>query len=188
MLEWFFTSVSERLREMVYDILSNLGLYNKTAKILFLGLDNAGKTTLLRRMKDNVVGIYEPTFHPNYDNLIVGNIHFHTFDLGGHESSRNLWRNYWEDIDGIVFLVDAVDSQRFDEAKKELHIILKEKKIDKTPILILGNKIDCPQAVSKKDLRNRLSFSRTKNVDLFMCSVIKNFGYKEGFEWLGKII
>ena len=188
MLGWFFTSVSERLREMVHDILSNLGLYNKTAKILFLGLDNAGKTTLLRRMKDNVVGIYEPTFHPNYDNLIVGNIHFHTFDLGGHESSRNLWRNYWEDIDGIVFLVDAVDSQRFDEAKKELHIILKEKKIDKTPILILGNKIDCPQAVSKKDLRNRLSFSQTKKVELFMCSVIKNFGYQEGFEWLGKII
>ena len=186
MLEWFFTSVSERLREMVYDILSNLGLYNKTAKILFLGLDNAGKTTLLRRMKDNVVGIYEPTFHPNYDNLIVGNIHFHTFDLGGHESSRPLWRNYWEDIDGIVFLVDAVDSQRFEEAKKELHNLVREEKIAETPILVLGNKIDKPKAVSEPVLRTQLSFPQKTNIELFMCSIVLDIGYKKGFEWLGK--
>ena len=76
------------------------------------------KPRCLRRMKDNMVGIYEPTFHPNYDTLVVGSVQFHTFDLGGHKSSRQLWRNYWEDIDGIVFLVDTVDSRRFEEAKK----------------------------------------------------------------------
>ncbi len=192
MFGWFFsqfvTPVTPRLRDMVHDILSYLGWYHKTAKILFLGLDNAGKTTLLRQMKDNVVGVYEPTFHPNYDNLVVGNVQFHTFDLGGHGSARQLWRNYWEDIDGIVFLVDAADSQRFDEAKQELHNILEEDKLDKTPILVLGNKIDCPRAISKNVLRNRLSFPQKNNVELFMCSVVKNLGYKEGFEWLGKII
>ena len=161
-----------------------------------MGLDNAGKTTLLRRMKDNEIGIYEPTFHPNYDNLVVGNVQFHTFDLGGHESSRQLWRNYWENIDGIVFLVDAVDSKRFNEAKKELHNILKEDKLEDTPILILGNKIDLPRAVSEGCLRNSLRFLQNENLEeapprrggLFMCSVVKNIGYKEGFEWLSKCI
>ena len=191
MFEWavgHFATSTERLREIVQDILFYLGLYRKTAKILFLGLDNAGKTTLLRRMKDNVIGIYEPTFHPNYDNLVVGNVQFHTFDLGGHESSRQLWRNYWENIDGIVFLVDAVDSKRFNEAKKELHNILKEDKLEDTPILILGNKIDRLQATSKETLRTQLNFPLKKNVELFMCSVVKNIGYKEGFEWLGKLV
>ena len=191
MFEWafgHFATSTERLREIVQDILFYLGLYRKTAKILFLGLDNAGKTTLLRRMKDNVIGIYEPTFHPNYDNLVVGNVQFHTFDLGGPESSRQLWRNYWENIDGIVFLVDAVDSKRFNEAKKELHNILKEDKLEDTPILILGNKIDRLQATSKETLRTQLNFPLKKNVELFMCSVVKNIGYKEGFEWLGKLV
>ena len=188
MFGWFYSYIATSVAPQFYNILSYLGLYHKTAKILFLGLDNAGKTTLLRRMKDNIVGVYEPTFHPNYDTLIVGNVQFHTFDLGGHKSSRQLWRNYWADIDGIVFLVDAVDSRRFDEAKKELHSILREDKLNKTPILVLGNKIDVSRAVSENDLRDWLSFPQKENVKLFMCSIILNIGYKKGFEWLGKII
>ena len=188
MFEWFYSYIVTPFAPRFYGILSYLGLYHKTAKILFLGLDNAGKTTLLRRMKDDIVGIYEPTFHPNYDTLIVGNVQFHTFDLGGHKSSRQLWRNYWEDIDGIVFLVDAVDSRRFDEARKELLSILREDKLNETPILVLGNKIDLSRAVSEKVLRDRLSFPQKKNVKLFMCSIVLNIGYKTAFEWLGKII
>ena len=192
MIEWFYsyfvTPIAPKFYAGIYGILSYLGWYHKTAKILFLGLDNAGKTTLLRRMKDDIVGIYEPTFHPNYETLVVGNVQFHTYDLGGHKSSRQIWHNYWEDIDGIVFLVDAVDSQRFDEAKKELDIILSEKKLDETPILVLGNKIDLSKAVSEKVLRNQLSFLQKNNTKLFMCSIVSNIGFKKGFIWLGKIV
>ena len=116
----------------------------------------------------------------------MGSVQFHTFDLGGHESSRQLWRNYWEDIDGIVFLVDAVDSQRFEEAKKELHNLVREEKIAETPILVLGNKIDKPKAVSEPVLRTQLSFPQKTNIELFMCSIVLDIGYKKGFEWLGK--
>ncbi len=182
MFDWFYSYFISP----IYNVLSYVGLYRKSAKILFLGLDNAGKTTLLRRMKDNIVGVYEPTFHPNYDTLVVGSVQFHTFDLGGHESSRQLWRNYWEDIDGIVFLVDAVDSQRFEEAKKELHNLVREEKIAETPILVLGNKIDKPKAVSEPVLRTQLSFPQKTNIELFMCSIVLDIGYKKGFEWLGK--
>ena len=179
-----------------FNILSYLGLYyQKTATIIFLGLDNAGKTTLLRRVKDDVVGVYEPTLHPNYDDLVVGNVKFRTYDLGGHRSSRLLWSAYLEDIDGIVFIVDASDSSRFSEAQNELNRLLRRDAISEAPILVLGNKIDLPSAVSEGGLRYSLGLSQngaignpSRRVGLFMCSVVKKVGYKAGFEWLGECV
>ncbi|GLJ24458.1 hypothetical protein SUGI_0467050 [Cryptomeria japonica] len=180
------------LIDWFYNILANLGLWRKEAKILFLGLDNAGKTTLLRVLKDERLVQHEPTRHPTSEDLMIGRVRFKAFDLGGHQISRKLWRDYYTQVDGIVYLVDSADENRFPESRKELDAIIMDESIQNVPILILGNKIDLPKAVSKEKFKYELGLSFAGNsvrpIGIFMCSVVCQMGYGEGIEWLSQNI
>ncbi|KAL7539880.1 hypothetical protein ACHAXR_009676 [Thalassiosira sp. AJA248-18] len=186
-----------------YSLLASLGLYHKNAKILFLGLDNAGKTTLLAMLKDNRAVSAEPTLHPNSEELIVGQLKLKAFDLGGHETARRLWQDYTTTVDGVVFLVDAVDRQRFPEAKRELDNLLSSDELRGVPFLVLGNKIDLPSAASEDELKYALGLQDTYGkdvghefddrcvacpIEVFMCSVVRRMGYKDAFQWLSQFL
>ncbi|KFV48835.1 GTP-binding protein SAR1b, partial [Tyto alba] len=184
-----------------------LGLYKKSGKLVFLGLDNAGKTTLLHMLKDDRLGQHVPTLHPTSEELTIAGMTFTTFDLGGHAQARRVWKNYLPAINGIVFLVDCADHERLLESKEELDSLMTDETIANVPILILGNKIDRPEE-AKVFVKQRSFYKHTvtwnssvslqgsiplkelnaRPLEVFMCSVLKRQGYGEGFRWMAQYI
>merc|ERR1711871_1273673 len=127
----------------------------------------------------------------------IGSVKFNTFDLGGHEAARKLWKDYFPSVDGIVYLVDALDRDRFAEAKVELDALLADESLADVPFLVLGNKIDVPEAASEDQLKEQLGLWETSGkgsgakagvrpLELFMCSVLRRMGYADGFRWLSQ--
>lgn len=134
------------------------------AKILMLGLDAAGKTTVLYKVKLNEVVNTIPTIGFNVETVQpVKNVSFTVWDVGGQDKIRPLWRHYFTGCEGLIFVVDSADRSRFQEAKGELDWILESDEMDGVPVVIMANKQDLPNAATTSDVASALDLHKMRS-------------------------
>ncbi len=117
-------------------------------RLLMLGLDAAGKTTILYKMKLNETVNTIPTIGFNVETLQYKNIEFQAWDIGGQFKLRNLWSHYFDNTQGLIYVVDSNDADRIAESKEALHMIISDESMNGVPILVYANKMDLPNAMS----------------------------------------
>ncbi len=91
-----------------------------------------------------------PTVHAHVEQLTLGQIQITAIDIGGHKNVRKTWRNYFPQINAIIYMVDAANEERFEESKQEFDYILSTAEIKTIPIVVLGNKTDKKEAVTEE--------------------------------------
>ncbi|KAH0742672.1 hypothetical protein KY290_030665 [Solanum tuberosum] len=158
---------------------------NKEARILVLGLDNAGKTTILYRLQMGEVVSTIPTIGFNVETVQYNNIKFQVWDLGGQTSIRPYWRCYFPNTQAIIYVVDSSDTDRLVVANEEFHAILEEEELKGAVVLIYANKQDLPGALDDAAVTEALELHKIKNRQwaIFKTSAIKGEGLFEGLDW-----
>merc|ERR1719164_113324 len=112
----------------------------KEMRILMVGLDAAGKTTILYKLKLGEVLTTIPTIGFNVEMVEYKNISFTVWDIGGQDKIRKLWRYYYQGTQGLIFVVDSSDRDRLADARDELHKLLREEEMSHTKVLVYANK------------------------------------------------
>ena len=157
-------------------------------KLLLLGLDAAGKTTILYKMKLNENINTIPTVGFNVETLQYKNIEFQAWDIGGQHILRGLWQHYFDNSQGVMFVVDSADRDRIDEVKETLDRLMCDESLAGVPLLVFANKQDLPQAMSVPELTERLHLSAIRDRQWFVqaAQATTGHGLFEGMDWLGK--
>ncbi|ELP87031.1 ADP-ribosylation factor, putative [Entamoeba invadens IP1] len=161
--------------------------FRKEARVVMIGLDNAGKTTIMYQLKLKEMVKTVPTIGFNLERINIGRTIFEIRDLGGQSKIRTLWRHYYNEIDAVVFVVDLTDFERLPEAQTEFQKVTQNKNLGKTVLLVLGNKMDDTKAIDKRSLENVLNVQNVKQkVEVRLVSARFNKGIYPAFEWLSQ--
>ncbi len=181
-------AVQQRLRGggSVISRLLPILLNRKQCKILMLGLDAAGKTTILYQLKLGEMATTTPTLGVNVESITYKNIEFTVMDMGGQDKLRQLWQHYYEGTEALIFVVDSADEERLVEAKNELQKLMKEETLKDALLLVYANKQDLPEALSMQAVADGLEITEIKNRVWYIqaCSAQSGDGLTEGLEWL----
>ena len=140
-------------------LLRKLKRSDDEARILVLGLDNAGKTTILKKLSDEDIKHIAPTQGFNIKSLMQDEFKLNVWDIGGQKSIRPYWRNYFDQTDALVYVIDSADRRRVEETGVELGQLLEEEKLAHVPVLIFANKQDLvPSSAACKCRTNAFIF------------------------------
>jgi small GTP-binding protein len=160
---------------------------NRETRCLMLGLDAAGKTTVLYRLKIGEVITTIPTIGFNVETIEYKGFNMNVWDVGGQNRIRDLWRHYYHNTQGLIFVVDSNDVSRMDEAREVLQNLLEADELRDAVLLVYANKQDLPNAIKPQELAERLKLnglgSRVWQIQ-GTCARTGD-GLYEGLDWLG---
>lgn len=174
---------------VIITTLLNSFLGKRDVRILMVGLDGAGKTTILYKLKVGEVISSIPTIGFNVEVVEYKNIRFTVWDIGGQMRIRHLWYHYFPNTSAVIFVVDAADIDRISEARLELHSMLEHDELRNAVLLVFANKQDLPRALSVSELAKNLSLHQLQQ-EWYVhatCAVLGN-GLYEGLEYLREML
>lgn len=166
--------------------LSSLFFYSKRGTHTQVGLDAAGKTTILYKLKLGEIVTTIPTIGFNVETVEYKNISFTVWDVGGQDKIRPLWRHYFQNTQGLIFVVDSNDRDRISEARDELHRMLNEDELRDAVLLVFANKQDLPNAMTAAEITDKLGLHSLRQRHWFIQSTCATSGegLYEGLDWL----
>merc|ERR1712115_415703 len=162
----------------------------KEMRILMVGLDAAGKTTILYKLKLGEIVTTIPTIGFNVETVEYKNIQFTVWDVGGQDKIRPLWRHYFQNTQGIIFVVDSNDRDRIVEAREELQRMLNEDELRDALLLVFANKQDLPNAMNAAEVTDKLGLHSLRQRAWYIQSTCATTGdgLYEGLEWLANAL
>ncbi|KRZ09724.1 ADP-ribosylation factor 6 [Trichinella zimbabwensis] len=159
---------------------------HKEMRALMLGLDAAGKTTILYKLKLGQSVTTIPTVGFNVETVTYKNVKFNVWDVGGQDKIRPLWRHYYTGTQALIFVVDCADRDRIDEARQELHRIINDREMREAVILVFANKQDIVEAMKPHEVQEKLGLTRLRDRNWYVqpCCAASGDGLHEGLMWL----
>jgi len=151
-----------------------------------LGLDNAGKTTILKKFNGEDINEIAPTLGFNIKTLDHRGFKLNIWDVGGQKSLRSYWRNYFEATDGLIWVVDSADKRRLEDCRRELQALLGEERLLGATLLVFANKQDLPGSLSPEEIRDVLELEKIKthHWQIVACSAVTGNNLLEGVDWI----
>ncbi|XP_010270881.1 PREDICTED: ADP-ribosylation factor 2-like [Nelumbo nucifera] len=159
-------------------------------RILMVGLDAAGKTTILYKLKLGEIVTTIPTIGFNVETVDYKNISFTVWDVGGQDKIRPLWRHYFQNTQSLIFVVDSNDRDRVVEARDELHRMLNEDESRDAVLLVFANKQDLPNAMNAAEITDELGLHSLRQRHWYIqgtCAT-SGEGLYDGLDWLSNNI
>uniref|UniRef100_A0A8C3FT53 ADP-ribosylation factor n=1 Tax=Chrysemys picta bellii TaxID=8478 RepID=A0A8C3FT53_CHRPI len=158
--------------------------------ILMVGLDAAGKTTILYKLKLSEIVTTIPIIGFNVETVEYKNICFTVWDVGGQDKIRPLWRHYFQNTQGLIFVVDSNDREREQESADELQKMLQEDKLQDAVLMVFANKQDIPNAMAVSELTDKLGLQMFRGRTWYVqatCAT-QGTGLYDGLDWLSRAL
>ncbi|RAL59477.1 hypothetical protein DID88_006592 [Monilinia fructigena] len=167
-------------------VLRKARLKDKEMRILMLGLDNAGKTTIVKKIMGEDVNTVSPTLGFIIKTIEHDGYKLNIWDVGGQKTLRSYWRNYFEKTDALIWVVDATDRLRIEDCKEELHALLQEERLSGASFLVFANKTDVNGCMKETEIQEMLELDaiRTHKWHIINCSAMSGKNLKEGLAWV----